>query len=193
VSPTKLTKLQIRSVDSVDRGAGVGCRVLIRKRLNEEENKMSDIGVVSIAKRAATAIAKGELDPQTSAKLFQRIALEEFPESKTLGEAMEKLRKTVHGQDWLNAQLQRDYENMQRAGALGTHVPVVKAHGNPASRQSEYETPDTEEADETPHIGEDDEPFDQKVERLMKERNISRDAAITLIYRAEKVAKGLSW
>jgi hypothetical protein len=38
-----------------------------------------------------------------------------------------------------------------------------------------------------------DEPFDQQVERLMKERNISRDAAITLIYRAEKVAKGLSW
>ena len=56
-------------------------------------------------------------------------------------------------------------------------------------------TPDTEEADETPHTGgiDTDEPFDQQVERLMKEKNISRDAAITLIYRAEKVAKGLSW
>jgi hypothetical protein len=185
MSPTKLTKLQIRSVDSVDRGAGVGCRVLIRKRLKEEENKMSDIGVVSIAKRAATAIAKGELDPQTSARLFQRIALEEFPESKTLGEAMEKLRKTVHGQDWLNAQLQRDYENMQRAGALGTPELVDKAHGNPASRQAPYTAP---------YDGEDDdEPFDQKVERLMKEKNISYDAAVSLIHRAEKVAKGMGW
>jgi hypothetical protein len=84
---------------------------------------------------------------------------------------------------------------MQRAGALGAHVPVVKAFGNPASRQSEVENPDVARPSNEPRTGgiDTDEPFEQQVEWLMKERNISRDAAITLIYRAEKVAKGLSW
>jgi hypothetical protein len=93
----------------------------------------------------------------------------------------------------LNAGLKLNYEAVQRANALGAYEPVAKAHGNPASRQSEYETPDTEEADETPRSGgiDTDEPFDQQVERLMKEKNISRDAAVTLIYRAEKIAKGI--
>jgi hypothetical protein len=37
-----------------------------------------------------------------------------------------------------------------------------------------------------------DESIDQKVERLMRDKNISRDAAISILHRAEKVAKGIS-
>jgi hypothetical protein len=152
---------------------------------------MSD-GVISVAKRAASAIANGEIDQVTFAKLQQRLAQEQFP-NDSIGVALSKFYATPHGAEMLNRGLKANYEAVQRADALSAYGSVAKAHGNPASRQSEYETPDTEEAGETPHIGEDDEPFDQQVERLMKERNISRDAAITLIYRAEKVAKGLSW
>ena len=93
----------------------------------------------------------------------------------------------------LNRGLQKSHEDMQRRTALGAYEPVVKAHGNLASRQSEFETPPHPEADETPHIGEDDEPFEQKVERLMRDKNISRDAAISILHRAEKVAKGFAF
>jgi hypothetical protein len=41
------------------------------------------------------------------------------------------------------------HEGIQRSTALGAHVPLAKSWGNPASRQSEYETPPHPEADET--------------------------------------------
>jgi hypothetical protein len=104
-------------------------------------------------------------------------------------------KATPHGAEMLNVGLKLNYEAVQRANALSAHVPLAKAFGNPASRQGEFENPDVARPSNEPRTGgvDTDEPFDQQVERLMKERNISRDAAITLIYRAEKVAKGLSW
>jgi hypothetical protein len=193
---TKLTKLRIRSVDSVDRGAGVDCRVLIRKKHEEKgNNPMSEgMGVVSVAKRAGVAIAKGEIDQQTYAKLQQRLAQEQFP-NDTIGVALSKFYATPHGAEMLNRGLRANYEAVQRATALGAYEPVAKAFGNPASRQSEYETPPHPEADETPHASgvDTDEPLDQQIERLMKERNISRDAAISILHRKEKLRKNQSW
>jgi hypothetical protein len=159
---------------------------------------MSNISVVDIAKRVVKAVERGGtkiVDQTAFAKLQQQLAQEQFPNDK-IGVALAKFYATPHGAEMLNAGLKLNREAVQRANALGAHVPLSKAWGNPASRQSEYETPPHPEADETPHAtGEiaKPEPFEQKVERLMKEKNISRDAAITLIYRAEKVAKGLSW
>jgi hypothetical protein len=144
-------------------------------------------GVVSIAKRAVKALHSGELNPQTSYKLFARCALEQFPDSRNEAEATEKFRQTVHGQEWFNAERQQNYEDLQKSNALSAHVPLAKAWGNEASRQSEYETPPVTRADETPKV------FERAVELLMKEKNISRDAAITEIYRAEKARKGLSF
>jgi len=151
-------------------------------------------GVVSVAKRAASAIANGEIDQVTFAKLQQRLAQEQFP-NDSMGVALSKFYATPHGAEMLNRGLKSNYEAVQRANALGGYAPVSKAWGNPASRQSPFTTPDVARPCNTPRTGEvdTDEPFGEQVERLMKEQNISRDAAITLIYRAEKVAKGLSW
>jgi hypothetical protein len=132
---------------------------------------MSD-SVISIAKRAATAIAKGEINQKVFAKLQERLAQEQFP-NDSVGVALAKFYATAHGAEMLNAGLKLNYEAVQRANALGAHVPLAKAFGNPASRQSEYETPPHPEADETPHAtGEiaEPEPFEQKVERLMKKK-----------------------
>jgi hypothetical protein len=185
-----VTRLRKFQTDSATKGA---LPDVFSKSANEGDQPMSESGsVVSVAKRSAMAIEKGEIGQGTLAKLQQRLAQEQFP-NDSIGVALAKFYRTPHGAEMLNRGLQKSHEDMQRRSALANaaEVLVAKAHGNPASRQSEYETPDTEEADETPHIGEGDEPFDQKVERLMKERNISRDAAITLIYRAEKIAKGI--
>ena len=164
---------------------------------------MSDpIGVVSIAKHAVKALHSGQLNPQTSYKLFARCALEQFPDSKSEAEATEKLRQTVHGQEWFNAERQQNYENMQKGNALSASVPLDKAWGNPASRQTPFENPDVTKPSNAPRISDGQiawpEPwnkavFDKAVELLMREKNISRDAAITEIYRAEKWAKGASW
>jgi hypothetical protein len=180
MSPTRLTKLQIRSVFRKSQG-------------EEKENTMSD-GVISVAKRAASAIANGEIDQVTFAKLQQRLAQEQFP-NDSMGVALSKFYATPHGAEMLNRGLKANYEAVQRANARSAHGPLAKAFGNPASRQGEFENPDVARPSDEPHTGgvDTDEPFEQQVERLMKERNISRDAAITLIYRAEKISKGVRW
>jgi hypothetical protein len=160
-------------------------------------------GVVSIAKHAIKALTNGQLDPATSYRLFARCALEQFPDSKNEAEATEKFRKTVHGQEWFNVERKQNYEDMQKGTALGAHVPITKFWGNPGTLQTRPAQPDVTKPSNTPRLsaGEAAGPedwdgvtpavFDAAVERLMKERNISRDAAITLIYRAEKIAKGI--
>jgi hypothetical protein len=158
---------------------------------------MSNISVVDIAKRVVAAVAKGGtkiVDQTAFAKLQQQLAQEQFPDDN-IGVALAKFYATPHGAEMLNAGLKLNYEAVQRANALSAHVPLAKAFGNPASRQGEFKNPNVARPSNEPRTGgiDTDEPFDQQVERLMKERNISRDAAITLIYRAEKVAKGLSW
>jgi hypothetical protein len=178
---------------------------------------MSDIGVVSIAKRAATAIARGEIDQNAFAKLQQRLAQEQFP-SDSVGVALQKFYSTPHGAEMLYAGLKASHEARQLATALSASVPLGKMGGgagheraaNPASRQSEYETPPAPRVDDTPRGTGDSSryappgwdgssaavsqsAFDKAVELLMRDKNISRDAAITEIYRAEKRRKGLSY
>jgi hypothetical protein len=125
------------------------------------------------------------------------LACEQFPHD-SVGVALAKFYATPHGAEMLNRGLKKNYQVTQLRGALSNTAAanILKAFGNPASRQSEYEMPPHPLGDETPHAtGEaaEPEPFDQKSRAVDEGKNISRDAAITLIYRAEKVAKDLSW
>lgn len=164
-----------------------------------------DIGVVSVAKRAAVAIAKGEIDQLTLAKLEQRLAQEQFP-GDTIGVAFRKWQSTPHGAEMLNAGLKKNDQTEQLRGALSATPAsnLLKAFGNEASRQSEYENPDVTRSDNKSRLSDgeaagppgwdrDSATFDKAVELLMKERNCSRDAAISEIYRAEKRRKDLSF
>ena len=163
--------------------------------------------VISIAKRSARALDDGQISQESFAKLQQRLAQEMFP-TNSMGVALSKFYATPHGAEMLNRGLRKNYADTQKLGALGGYEPVGKAYGNPtpswtptSSRQSEFETPPHPMADETPHAtGEIAWPeawnkavFDKAVELLMREKNCSRDAAITEIYRAEKRTKGLSF
>jgi hypothetical protein len=156
---------------------------------------MSDIGVVGVAKRAVKALHDGEINSETSYKLFTRVALEQFPESKSEAEATEKFRQTVHGQEWFNAERQASFVKMQVDHALSANETLIKAFGNPATRQSAFETPSVARPSDEPRLNAgrisgpepwDPAVFNRAVELLMRERNCSRDVAITEIHRAEK-------
>jgi hypothetical protein len=69
--PRRLTKLEISDVSSVSSGAGEDCRVLFMKSANEKTEPMSEsgLGVVSVAKRSAEALADGTISQDVYAKL----------------------------------------------------------------------------------------------------------------------------
>jgi hypothetical protein len=144
----------------------------------------SGLGVVSIAKRAPAALADGTLTQETYAKLQQRLAQEQFPNDNT-GVALAKFFATPHGAEMLNRGLQHDYETLQKRIAVGNGYV-----------QKDGDIPHPHRASPRDTSGDDDdggdETIDQKVERLMRDKNISRDAAISILHRAEKVAKGIS-
>jgi hypothetical protein len=124
----RLTKLRIDEVSSVIAGAARGARVLLVKHDNRSEN-MSDVGVIGVAKRASAAIAKGEIDQTTFAKLQQRLALEAWPDAPTLGHALNRFFSSEAGRAMLNAGLQANYEATQKRVASGNAYDVLKAKG----------------------------------------------------------------
>lgn len=156
---------------------------------------MSNLSVVDITKRVVAAVEKGDkvVDQTAFAKLQRQLACEQFPNDSE-GVALQKFYATPHGAEMLNCGLRRNYEAVQRTNSLGAHVPLAKGYGNPtpawtatSERQSAFENPDVTRLDDSPRV------FAEAVELLMKDRNISRDAAISEIYRAEKRRKGLSY
>ena len=139
MSPHRIRNLEIAEISSVRKESARGAKVLLLKSANERNQTMSEtMGVVSIAKRAPAALVDGTLTQETYAKLQQRLAQEQFP-NDSIGVALSKFYATPHGAEMLNAGLRTNYESVQKRTALGAYELVAKAHGNPASRQSEYE------------------------------------------------------
>lgn len=153
-----------------------------------------DIGVVSVAKRAAMAVAKGELDQAACARLQERLALEMFPQAKSTGEALAKFFDTATGKEMLNAGLKANYEAVQKRSALANRAEVLiaKAFGNPASEQSPFTTPDVVEAESDADYAVDGD-VDAKVKEIMARDGVSFDIALSRVHRAEKAAKGMNW
>jgi hypothetical protein len=192
MSPTRIKDLEIQEISSVRKGSSPGARVLLLKsaanEANERNEAMSEsgLGVVSVAKRSAQALDNGEISQETYAKLQQRIAQEMFP-GDSMGVALGKFFATPHGAEMLNRGLKKNYEDIQKRTALGDgYDAVIKMNKPHAHAASPRDTSDDDGDDS-------DESIDQKVERLVRDKNISRDAAISILHRAEKVAKGFTF
>jgi cytochrome c5 len=176
-----------RAVTTPDAAKTVG-RVLLAQKRNEERTKvMSEPtgGVVSVAKRSAAALEGGEIGQETFAKLQQRCAQEQFPNEPTLGHALAKFYRTPHGAEMLSRGLRKSYEDGQRRVAQRDADIIEKMNKPIAHAAAPRDTPDDDDAGEG--------TIDQRVERLMQSRGISRDEAISVLHRAEKVAKGFSF
>ena len=186
MSPRRLFNIKIDEVSSVSKGSSPGATVRLLKSANERNQTMSesDLGFVSVAKRGARAVTDGVISQATGALLEQRLAQEQFPNAPTMGHALALWHATPHGRELQHALLEKAYRDTQLRSALGGGHDAVMKMNTPRAH--------AEQPDDTDDDGDGDETIDQKVERLMRDKNISRDAAISILHRAEKIAKGIS-
>jgi hypothetical protein len=127
-------------------------------------------------------LADGRIDTIVHSQLKTRFAEERYGGDRC---AVAKFENDADGRRMMNFGVQKTYEVQQRATALGDGYDAVLKMNEPhAHAASPRDTSDDDGGDES---------IDQKVERLMRDRNISRDAAISILHRAEKVAKGFSF
>jgi hypothetical protein len=110
--PTRIKHLKIDSVDSVDRGAGEGVRVLLMKRDtsgNETGNNMSTIlkslsgGVHAAVERTVDLAKRNILNEHQVAEVQRAVAVAMFPTESSEGRSLAKLFATPIGMDLLAA------------------------------------------------------------------------------------------
>jgi hypothetical protein len=135
------------------------------------------INVVDITKRAVAAIANGDTVAVDFDRLQEALAVQQFPGvSKSV--ALAKFQSTEHGNALLHAGARLNHEILQKRtraladAQIASAIAFGKAFGNPASRQSEYETPPHPTADETPRVNDGEDwskaDIDAETRRLMK-------------------------
>ena len=98
MSPYRIKGLSISSVDSVDKGAGVGCEVKILKRHDERTKPMTHM---SIAKQLNEAMQNGSISSFEYGTHMQEMATAMFPTEPSIGAALHKFFQTLPGQQML--------------------------------------------------------------------------------------------
>jgi hypothetical protein len=137
---------------------------------------------------SAIAKADGDLNKQLEVRMAyegfkNEQALKMFP-TKKLWEARALYDETEIGKRMLNRGLQADYEALQKRVAQ-RDADVIKMNKPIAHAAAPRDTSDDDDAGEG--------TVDQRVERLMQSRGISRDAAISVLHRLEKRARGFAF
>jgi hypothetical protein len=183
-------------------------KTVTRAKVDRTSNIMSNdlmkaqvdnlLGPQHLAKRAsekyAIAIAKAQMDGDLKKQLEVKLAYEDrknqealrmFPQSKTVYQARALYDETEIGKRALNEGLRADYESLQKRVAQ-RDADIIEKMNKPVAHAEQPD--DRDDADDG---GEG--TIDQKVERLMQSRNISRDAAISVLHRLEKAARGFAF
>jgi hypothetical protein len=129
--PRRITKLSVHSVDSVDRGAGVGCNVMIMKRDQTQEGPMS---LRETIQKSFELRARGQLSDFDLAIAHQRRAAE-------LGKSLAQYYASDEGRAALNIGVATKRYSDQVSSAYGDGYRVAKGM---ADREEPY--------DKTPHV-----------------------------------------
>ena len=140
----------------------------------------------------AIAKADGDLNKQLQVRdsyedFKNEQALKMFP-TKKLWEARALYDETEIGKRVLNRGLQADYESLQKRVAQ-RDADIITKMNKPHAVHAQPEPEGHDDGDDDGGEG----TIDQKVERLMQSRNISRDAAISILHRLEKAARGFTF
>lgn len=177
--PNRLRSIVIDEVSSVTKGSSPGATVLIRKSANDErETPMSAAEIFKASPEAAAmTLAENTIAARDAGKIS------EF----TVNVVMEGFAKRLHGGDMAKFLASEPGKVFLRPRT--TYVSAAENH-EIAKKEGWFKSKPVAHLEEPD--SDDDEPFEQKIARLMKEKNCSRDAAITAIYRKERVAK-LGW
>lgn len=122
----RLKNLRIASVDTVDKGAGIGVDVLIAKRQQQEESnamRITDDQVIQKFMKGQPRIDGDPLDPFVQGSALNQIRWQQ--EIAKLAKSDPKMTDAL-----FSAAARREYEAKQHAGALGNGYQVAKAMGN---------------------------------------------------------------
>jgi hypothetical protein len=222
-----LTNLKINEVSSVDSGAGRGVRVLLTKRdsSGDEVRKWNGRGELAGPGGRGFRYVKGDDDmPNTLSDRIQKShaaavqghitwgeaaqeqmerALEQFPNAKTPGEALDLYMQTEVGKRDINNLHKLQFTKQQWETRLGDGVQagaVLKAEpkirlddskdGAVVDGRNRVVEPDDGTDDGTDDQGV-EEPWDKRVQAVMDKLGCSKDEAISALHRAEKVSKGI--
>jgi hypothetical protein len=214
-----LRNLKIDSVDSVDRGAAgspgsaLAARVMLTKRYGTPSatavREWDGVGtppgadrgyryiqkkdhtpmreqhnLVRVAKGLGQAVEKG-LDQEAFSRLANELADEMFPNDP---HALSKLVNSKVGGEMFAKAAQKHYENLQFGSACGDGYEAVMKMDKTEPHVRRAQAEPKEHATSDPDGVE--EPWDKRVKDLMDKYGMSKDAAISYLHRAEKVAKG---
>jgi hypothetical protein len=176
-------------------------------RFTKGESDMPNTLSERVAKSHQAAL-RGDITFAEAASDQMDRALEMFPHAQSPGEAMQKYMQTEVGQ--------RDVNNLHRAqfiktqwstrvgdgvqpGAVLKKLGEGDGRGGPPARVHMDASRDGAVVDGNGNGGDGgadidngvEEPWGKRVQRLMDKHGISHDAAVTMLHRAEKVAKGI--
>jgi hypothetical protein len=206
ISPKKykhrvLRNIKVDEVSSVDRGAGHGVRVMLTKgdpvrkwdgkgqlgdrgyryveNVEKGNNQMSQLQQIG---KALEARARGEVSDIDLAKQHQALAVDAFPQCRSIGEALAKWYGTAPGQAALTgAQHYKSYE-LQKRSQCGDAWDVQMRKGDPGpSGPKEHATSDPDGVEE---------PYSKKHARLVN-AGFSADESHTMLHRMEKQRRGI--
>jgi hypothetical protein len=214
-----LRNLKIDEVSSVDRGAGHGVQVRLLKRdatpSATEVRKWDGVGTPPgadrgyryvtgepnmptlqdrIAKSHAAAV-QGEISFTQAALDQQNRAMEMFPLAKSVGQALDQYGQTAIGKRDIQNLKDLQFLKSQWDNRIGDGARAVLKHGG-AGPQIHFDNDKSGAVndDGKEHATSDpdgvEESWDKRVENLMSQYGMSKDAAISYLHRAEKIAKG---
>jgi hypothetical protein len=199
----RLRKLhEQRFKDSSDLAkAGYGVNVVLMKRDTGGEPEMPTTFQDVIAKAA-----RGEIDWIQAGLELQEKARSRYPLAKSVGHAMHLHSQTAEGMRDINTLHQAQFMKQQWDTRLGDGAqevlklgegdgeggPPARVHRDSQSgRSARVHLDDSRSGAVDSDADEREEPWDKKVQRIMDEQGCSKDAAISMIHRAEKISKGM--
>jgi hypothetical protein len=182
--PRQLKNLVIDEVSSVDRGAGKGVHVLLRKQQQTEEpmdnilKAISDVLPVPFETKVARVLkmkAEGVVTEFDGAHLDQFLAAQYRPGDR---QALSKLYADYP--ELCNSAVRKAYADGQLAAAAGNAEIIEKSKGRPKAKPHKEMPPLPNAADDE---DEDGKTPAEKIAHLQKTQNLNWDQAATVVFR----------
>lgn len=184
--PRRLTNLRIDEVSVVDRGAGKGVRIVLRKSDHEGRNPMIE-NPVTVAKALHADVSNGKISEFTFACHQQEFAKAMFPNDAPYV-ALAKFLESPAGLETLRPREKQSAEENTSLMKAEYTRPKAKTAKPSTDEDGDGDPSDTDRDDKR----EVEEPFDRRMKKLA-DKGFTYDQAASEIHRQEKVAKGFDW
>ncbi len=191
--PHRLTNLKISEISSVDKGAGKGVRVLLRKRDNTERNIMQNFDPVTLAEQMVAKVEANEWSEYRLGLFEVELAKRMFP---TAAAPLVKFENTA---PWKIIHASRSVQSLdQRATLMKREGYIGKEVEEPFNRRSvsihrEQSKPNNDDGNGDSNGDSDLNDVGQQIKHLQTKFGLSYDEAASRVHRAEQVSKGWNY